>query len=130
MGDGSLTQDEIDLLLQGTGDAAASSGPVAAGGVAGMGLGGGEEMSPLEREAVGDIIHNALQSGTQGLGLILSRNVKLGAPYVEIRSQADAERELGNEHVGFSQQCSGSLNGTLGLFIPSEARDDISAIVT
>lgn len=127
MGDGSLTQDEIDLLLQGTGDS--GPGAAASGAVAGLGGGGGDELSPLERENVGDMIHSALQSGTQGLGLILSRNVKLGAPYVDVRSQTDAEREFGNGQVLFAQQCSGALNGTLGLFLGSDAAARISAIV-
>ncbi len=127
MGDGSLTQDEIDLLLQGAGDVGAGS----AGGLAGLGGtgGGSEELSPLERENVGDIIHSALQSGTQGLGLILSRTVKLGPPYVDVRAQGDVEREFGAGQVLFAQKTSGALNGTLALFIGADAAAKISAIV-
>ena len=127
MGDGSLTQDEIDLLLQGAGDVSAA--PAAgAGGFGGMG-GASEELSPLERESVGDIVHSALLSGTQGLGLILSRGVKLGAPYVDVRAQSDVEREFGSGQVLFAQQTSGALNGSLALFVGADSAAKISAIV-
>ena len=127
MGDGSLTQEEIDLLLQGADDISPAPGtaPLTA---AGGGI-GGPEMSPLERETVADIIHQALTSDTQGLGLILSRNVRLGSPYADVRQQDEIEREFGTDYVIFTQQCSGALNGTLGLFLPSDSAARISAIV-
>ena len=126
MGDGSLTQEEIDLLLQGADGAGAAPGaaPVAAGG-----SGASADLSPLEKETVADIIQQALQSGTQGLGLILSRGITLGSPYAEVRSQDDVEKEFGSNYVLFSQQCSGALNGTLALFLPADAASIISAIV-
>jgi len=70
MGDGSLTQEEIDLLLQGADDI--SPAPVVSGGQGGGGQ-GVAELSPLERETVADTVHSALQAATQSLGLILSK---------------------------------------------------------
>ena len=126
MGDGSLTQEEIDLLLKGT-DAITPTGAPAP--MSAMGGGMSDDMSPLERETVADIILQALQSGTQGLGVILSRNVTLGAPYVEVKTQDGLSKELGQDNVVFTQQYSGALNGVLGLFLASESAEKISAIV-
>lgn len=125
MGDGSLTQEEIDLLLQGADDV----GPGAVVAAPSGGASGGEELSPVEREEVGDIIHGALQAGTQGLGLILSRTVKLGAASVDLLKQEELEKEYAGAFVLFSQQCSGSINGTLALLMPADAAVKISAIV-
>ncbi len=125
MVDGSLTQQEIDLLLQGADDFSGSSmeGAVA------QGPGSSRDMSPLERETVADMVHQALQSGTQGLALILSRNVRLGAPYGEVRSQEEIEKEFTNNYVIFSQSCSGAIQGTFALFIAAPEAARISAIV-
>lgn len=128
MGDGSLTQEEIDLLLQGADDVgpgAVVTAPAVGAGAAG----GGGDLSPLEREEVGDIIHGALQAGTQGLGLILSRTVRLGAASVDLVRLEDLGKEYAGPFILFSQQCSGSINGTLALIMPSDAAVKISAIV-
>ena len=126
-GDGSLTQDEIDMLLQGADSLAPAEGQAAA---AGGGAGGvAMDMSPLEREAVADLMTQALQSGTQGLSMILSKNIRLGQPYAEVRQQAEMEREFGQDHVLLGQKVSGALNGNLGLFVPTADAAKISALV-
>ncbi len=125
-GDGSLTQDEIDMLLMG----ADSLGPSDSGGGGGGGGSGlAMDMSPLEREAVADLMTQALQSGTQGLSMILSKGIRLGQPYAEVRQQAEMEREFGQDHVFLGQKITGALNGTLGLFIPTADAAKISALV-
>lgn len=125
MVDGSLTQQEIDMLLQGADDF--HTGAVETG--AAQGGGSSRDMSPLERETVADMVHQALQSGSQGLGLILSKNVKLGAPYAEVKSQEEIDREFSNNYVLFSQQCSGAFSGTLSLLLAASEASKISAIV-
>lgn len=124
MGDGALTQDEIDMLLQGADSFSAPADPRAAG-TAGIGM----DMSPLERESVADMLLSALQSGTQGLSMILARNVRLGSPYAEIRTQQEINKEFGNDFVALQQGMSGALTGSLVLFLPGSDAARISAIV-
>jgi flagellar motor switch protein FliN/FliY len=126
MVDGSLSQEEIDLLLQGADDFSGSgsdAGPVAAAAAL------GQDMSPLERETVADLVHHSLSAGATGLSMILSRNVRLGAPYAEVKDQAAIEREFRGAHLALVQQVSGGLSGTLALFIPIADAARLAAIV-
>ncbi|MCB1317253.1 MAG: flagellar motor switch protein FliN [Leptospiraceae bacterium] len=126
MVDGSLSQEEIDLLLQGADDFSGAGGDDA-GAVSAAAI--SQDMSPLERETVADIVLQALSAGTQGLGLILSRGVRLGQPYAEVRQQDNVNNEFGQNHVVFAQQLSGAITGSLGMFLPVNDAARIAAIV-
>ncbi|MCB1324343.1 MAG: flagellar motor switch protein FliN [Spirochaetales bacterium] len=126
MVDGSLSQEEIDLLLQGADDFSGSA-PDSGGGVSAEAI--GQDLSPLERETVADIVLHALNAGTQGLGLILSRNVKLGNPYPEVKAQDAIQSEFDSGHVVFTQKLSGAINGAIGLFLPSADAGRLAGIV-
>ncbi|MBX7058862.1 MAG: flagellar motor switch protein FliN [Leptospirales bacterium] len=126
MVDGSLSQEEIDLLLQGADDfsgAGSDAGPA----VAASAL--GQDMSPLERETVADLIQHAMSAGTQGLGMILARNARVGAPYAEVKDQSAIERDLKNQYTVFAQNLSGGLNGPVALFIPQADAARLAAVV-
>lgn len=126
MGDGSLTQEEIDLLLQGADDISAA--PVVRGGQTGAGQ-AGPELSPIERDLVADALHGALQAATQSLGLILSKNVRLGAPYADARPFDDVQKEFTAGGVLFAQNLSGGLNGPIGLILPATDGSRLAAMV-
>ena len=126
MGDGSLTQEEIDLLLQGADDISAA--PVTAG-AQGGGNQGVADLSPLERESVADAVHGALQAAVQSLGLILSRSIKLGSPYVDARPFDDVQKEFSSGAVLFSQNLSGGIQGPIGLMLPTGDGARISGLV-
>jgi flagellar motor switch protein FliN/FliY len=125
MVDGSLSQEEIDALLQGADDFSGSVQEAQAD----LGAGAlGQDMSPIERETVADFLHQAMSAGTQGLGMILSRNVRLGAAYAETKDQAAVEREL-QTMTGLTQNLSGGLSGLIGLYIPVADAARVAAIV-
>lgn len=113
MGDGSLTQEEIDLLLQGADDLSGSSD---APKVQQQQAGGGQDMSPLERDAVADVIFQGLKSGTQGLSMIMSKDVSFGSPFAEVRAVGDLENEFSGSHISLEQNLSGGLSGRVGMF--------------
>ena len=125
MVDGSLSQEEIDALLQGADDFSAPA-PEAPSELGGGGL--TEDMSPIQRDTVADILHQAMNAGTQGLGMILSRNIRLGAAYVESKDQAATERDVA-QMVGLTQILSGGLNGAIGLYMPAPDAARVAAIV-
>lgn len=125
MADGSLTQEEIDLLLQGADDLsgqASESGPA-------QQQGGGEDLSPLEKENLADIVYQGLRSGTQSLSMILARSVNLGNPYAEVRTPDDAEREFSEGYVYFSQNLTGALSGSVALFLSTSDAGKISSLL-
>ncbi len=126
MGDGSLTQEEIDLLLQGADDISAP--PVVSGAQGGASQ-AAAELSPLERESVADAAHGALQAAVQSLGLILSRSIKLGQSYVDSRPFDEVQKEFSAGAVLFSQNVSGGLQGPIGLLIPTGDGARISGLV-
>ncbi len=125
MADGSLTQEEIDLLLQGADDLsgqAQESGPA-------QSQGGGDDLSPLEKENLADIAYQGLRSGTQSLSMILSRSVNLGNPYAEVRSTEEAEKEFSSGYVYFSQNLTGALSGSVALFLSVSDASKISSLL-
>lgn len=126
MADGSLTQEEIDLLLQGADDFGAAGGDVASAATATAGAG---DLSPLEQQTVADLIANGLSSGTQGLGMILSKNVRVGNAFAEIRPQDALNKEFGSGYLLLTQALTGGIQGSLALAIPSSDVAKIAAVV-
>lgn len=124
MGDGSLTQEEIDRLLQGADSFSAAPAAV------NQNQEKIEELlTPLERDMIGDAVSQAWKSGVPSLGQILKKNIRLGTPYGETISQAGLEDEVSSGFVCLSQTISGSIQGKVGLFIDSETATRLSGIV-
>jgi flagellar motor switch protein FliN/FliY len=89
MGDGSLSQEEIDALLMGTDDMAAPAGK--AGGVATSDGGG---LSPTERELLADAFNDAMQVAAAQAGAMVGKNVQIANAQVDEISPAQLSGEL------------------------------------
>lgn len=88
MGDGSLSQEEIDALLMGTDE---MSTPAAKGGSAMTDTGG---LSPTDKEILSDAFSDAMQvAGTQA-GAMVGKNVQITNAQVEEISTAQLAQEL------------------------------------
>ena len=121
MSDGSLTQDEIDRLLQGADDSGSDRG-----GSVGLAAGGGF-LTPEEFRTSAILILDALKSSAQGLSLILSKAISLdGAPKIEIRSPGDIELDYTEEFILLVQSCRGAVEGNFGIFFPKKLAKSIS----
>lgn len=128
MVDGSLSQEEIDLLLQGAdtdsgGSESSTDAALAAGGGS-----FGQDLSPIERGSIGDMIYQALSGATEGVGMMISRAVKLGQPYDDAAPLSGLESEFGKKNIAFTQNLSGALNGTIAIFMPTTDAIKMSAI--
>ncbi|MBP7280410.1 MAG: flagellar motor switch protein FliN [Leptospiraceae bacterium] len=125
MGDGSLSQDEIDALLQGADDTPSydtgSSG-------AGMG-GGGDELSPLDRDALTEILTAAFSTAGGMLGTVLSKNVRFVNPTPETKSAADLSAEIGAGSVCLFTTLSGPVNGRACLVMSMENGSKIAHLL-
>ncbi len=118
MGDGSLSQDEIDALLQGADDMLSSPG---AGQAADMSAGGGS-LSPVERDSLADALNRAMAVAAPSLSAYLGKNVKISNATVEMKAPDAVRADFGRQYVQVAMGYSGSLNGkNLILFSSNDA---------
>ncbi len=108
MGDGSLSQDEIDALLQGADDIGAIPG--GQGGMDAVGAPGGA--SPVEQNALRDVVNSVIGAVAPSLsGYLGGKNLTIGNAVVEVKSADAVKGELQGQFVQVAMDYSGSLNG-------------------
>lgn len=118
MGDGSLSQDEIDALLQGADDMLSSP---SAGPAADMSMGAGS-LSPVERDSLADALNRAMAVAAPSLSAYLGKNVKITNATVELKGPDAVRADFGRQYVQVAMGYSGSLNGrNLILFSTNDA---------
>lgn len=106
MGDGSLSQDEIDALLKGADEVAAPSSVPAmeVSPIAGA-------LSPLERDALADIINQSMNAVAPSLGAYLGKNVRISNAYVEVKTLNAIRADFNRQYVQVSMDFTGALRG-------------------
>ncbi len=102
MSDGSLSQDEIDALLQG------GSGMDAGGGDAGGGAGGSDQ----QLEAFRGIIAGTLESQRSNFSMLLSKQVSMQAPTAELVDADGLVSRLGAQVVEIRQDLTEGLSAS------------------
>jgi len=108
MGDGSLSQDEIDALLQGADDIGAIPGGQGAVDNSG-GMPGG---APNEQDALRDILNSVISAVAPSLsGYLGGKNLSIGNAVVEVKPADAVKAELAGQFVQVSMDYSGVLNG-------------------
>ncbi len=107
MSDGSLSQDEIDALLQGVDDMGLDSG---SGGAPGAPAVGGE-LTQQEQDVFLDIIKNQITTAANTLSTIISKKVEITNPVVEVKSAEDIRKELTGELVQINIDFTEGLSG-------------------
>ena len=94
MSDGSLSQDEIDALLQGGDEMAPqAAAPAPAAG------GGRDALSEQEKNDFKGIIEQQLSNASNTLTTIVSKKVEMSGPNIEIKSPDDLRAELAGEYI-------------------------------
>jgi flagellar motor switch protein FliN len=108
MGDGSLSQDEIDALLQGADDMLSpTSGAQASDAGRGRGL-----IPPSEMNAIRDTLNSAVGSVAPSLsGYLGGRNLRITRPFIEVKSQDAVRADFSGRYVQVAMDFSGALNG-------------------
>jgi flagellar motor switch protein FliN/FliY len=117
MSDGSLSQDEIDALLQGSGDVDFGETP-AAGGSGGLGN--------QEIQAFAKLMDETLDSQASIFSMLLSKTVTVRDPKVNNQSLQDIAGNLGNMAVQVSVGLNGAVSGPHTFFIQGEAAQKIA----
>lgn len=125
MGEGSLSQDEIDALLKGAEDnpfdmgasSSSSSGSSA------------DELSPIDRDIISDILGSAFQMAGNVLGTILAKSTRFNNPSTESRSASEISGELGTKTVCLYSQVQGAFSGRVSLVIAQENAAKIAGLM-
>lgn len=123
MGDGSLSQDEIDALLQGAGDTFDISS------MQGGGSSGSDSLSPIDKDIISDTLGSAFQIAGNTLGTILAKNTRFVNPMTESSSSSDIQKEFGNKTVCIFSNLSGAINGVVSLILASENASKIAGVM-
>jgi len=125
MGEGSLSQDEIDALLKG-----AEENPFDLEGLS-TGAGGtsGDGLSPIDRDIISDLMSSSFQMAGNVLGTILAKNARFSNPITESRTSSDLANELGQNTVCIFSRISGLFQGTVSLVLAQENASKIAGIM-
>ncbi len=120
MSDGSLTQDEIDALLQGSSGfdlgQAGGGGPAAGGEAADLG--------PLKA-----LLEGAIPAMASNLSLLVSKTAEISPPTVEVTDRDGLALELDDEVVLVSQNFSDGLLGTHFFILPRDSAASIAGLM-
>ncbi len=125
MGDGSLSQDEIDALLQGADDILTT--PSAAPAMDFAGRGGA--VSPAERESLADLMNSTMEMVVPSLSGYLGKNITIGNAYVEIKSQADIRKDFGKKYIQLPVNFTGGFTGNNLMLFNYEDAEIISSLM-
>ena len=105
MSDGSLSQDEIDALLQG------STGMDLGGSSAPAGGGAGGEPSPDDLQAFGALLKGTVESQQSNLSMLTSAQVSMTGPELEMSDPSSIAASIGDPvvqlHLNFSEGVDG-----------------------
>jgi len=119
MSDGSLSQDEIDALLQGT-DAIE------------MDTGAGPASSPLsdaERSSFQEMLRSVTESQGSNLSILTGKTVTIGDPSVKVRTPAELTGGAGEEVVDVRVNLTDGLQGEHSYIVPAGVAGTIAGLM-
>ncbi|HMV79765.1 MAG TPA: flagellar motor switch protein FliN [Leptospiraceae bacterium] len=122
MGEGSLSQDEIDALLQGADESSFAPDPVQPSGPA-------DPFSPTDKDFLTEIISSAFGVAANTLESVLAKPVRFTSPIVEAKTAQDLAAELGAESVSLVSNLTGAVNGRTSLVISVENASKIVSVL-
>lgn len=104
MSDGSLSQDEIDALLQGTESLEMDTG-------ADSGGGGTAALSPQEINAFQNVLSEIIDSQSSNLSMLIGKTVKIGMPNLEVKNLNQLGGTIPDEVVEIKINLTDGLSG-------------------
>ncbi len=126
MSDGSLSQDEIDALLQGSGGLDFDDSPAAAP-VSEPSSGGSEDLPPRARKAFQNVMSGTVGSQQSNMGMVIGKSVTLAAPSVEVVNESELLASLPEEVVQVRLDFDQGVQGEHGFLVPTELATTIAA---
>ncbi len=127
MGDGSLSQDEIDALLQGADDMLTPAG--GQGAPAGQ-AGGGGALSSQEHGAIQSVLGSAISMVAPSLsGYLGGNNVQISNPVLEVKPADAFKGEMAEQYVQVSMDYSGAVSGKNLVVFTSNDAGSVSSLM-
>ncbi|GBF50665.1 endoflagellar motor switch protein [Leptospira ryugenii] len=123
MGEGSLSQDEIDALLQGADDTFDLSS------LSQSSTSGADALSPIDRDIISDIVGSSFQIAGNTLGTILAKNTRFMNPATESSNHSEIQKEFGSKMVCLYSNLSGTLAGKVSLLMAQENAAKIAGVM-
>ncbi len=116
MSDGSLSQDEIDALLQET-DSLEIDAAVG---------GGGGPLSEQEKEQFLNILNEVAESQASNLNILIRKNVTLSKPVLELKGRDELAGELPDEVIEVKLDYSDGIQGEHSYLLTLESAVSIA----
>jgi flagellar motor switch protein FliN/FliY len=120
MSDGSLSQDEIDALLQSTDTVDIDSGPAVAG---------GEALSEQERAAFEALLREVVESQSSNLSMLTGKSVRIDVPTVQAVLPEQIAEDLPDEVAQVRIDFAEGLRAQHSYLLPIEAATRIAALM-
>ncbi len=122
MSDGTLSQDEIDALLQGTDELMTESlGDASMGGFGGTKTVSAETLTDSERANIGEILHDIGQAQANIISTLTSLNCTFGSPFVDTASLDTIKKDLKGKILVAKVSLTGGINGEWAFVIPDKS---------
>ena len=120
MSDGSLSQDEIDALLQGTDTIEMDTAPAAAS---------GPGLSDQERNALQSILKDVVESQSSNLGMLTGKTVRIDAPTVQVVASNQLASDLPEQLIEVKIDFTDGLSGGHSYLLPLEGATRIASLM-
>ncbi len=120
MSDGSLSQDEIDALLQGTDTIEMDTAPMADS---------GSPLSDQERDAFLTLVKGLVESQSSNLSMLTQKTVRIDAPTLEAVSADQLLADLPDEIVEVKIDLTEGLQGAHLYLLPTETATSIAGLM-
>jgi flagellar motor switch protein FliN/FliY len=119
MSDGSLSQDEIDALLQGTDtiEMESAGGPAAS------------PLSEAERAAFQELLHGVTESQGSNLSILTGKSVTIGDPVVRVRTPTDLAADAPEDLVDVRVDLTDGLRGEHSYLLARDSAADIASLM-
>jgi flagellar motor switch protein FliN/FliY len=119
MSDGSLSQDEIDALLQGTDTIEMDTG---AGGAA-------SPLTDAERAVFQEMLRGVTESQSSNLSILTGKTVRIGDPTVKARAPAEFTASLPEEVVDVRVDLTDGLQGEHSYIVPADIAATVAGLM-
>lgn len=130
MSDGTLSQDEIDALLQGTDELMTESlGTSSGGGFGSAPTPGGDSLTEADKAAFGELLREIGNTQATALSTLTSTDCKFSSPFIDSGALEAMKKDIKGKIVQAKVSMSGGISGEWVYVVPQQSVLTISNIL-